>query len=331
MQHMHKYTSMYAVAPSPRLQGRNLLTIADLTADELGAILRLAAYLKERRLGEQLPLLRGKALTMLFEKPSLRTRVSFEVAMTQLGGQVVFAQGNEFMIGSRETPEDAARVLSRYADAIVIRTHAHEPLQRFAAAATVPVINGLSAAAHPCQALADLLTMQEQFGTLAGLTIAYLGDAKNNVAVSLAEAAMLVGATVHFGAPPTHRPSESFLAHLQRMGRPAGVKARAFANAVRAVRGADVVYTDVWTSMGEEALVERNRAALAPYRVDESLLAHAAPHAIFMHCLPAHRGEEVTDGVMDGPRSAVFTQAENRMHAQKALLIALLTDMRGIG
>jgi ornithine carbamoyltransferase len=322
---------MYAVAPSPRLQGRNLLTLADLTSAELVAILRLAAYLKERRLGEQLTLLRGKTLAMLFEKPSLRTRVSFEVAMAQLGGQVVFAQGNEFMIGSRETPEDAARVLSRYADAIVIRTHAHEPLERFAAAATVPVINGLSAAAHPCQALADLLTMQEQFGTLAGLTIAYLGDGKNNVAVSLSEAAMLVGATVHFGTPPTHRPSEKFLTRLQKLGKPFGGKARAFSNAVRAARGADVVYTDVWTSMGEEALVERNRAALSPYRVDEALLAHAAPHAIFMHCLPAHRGEEVTDAVMDGPRSAVFTQAENRMHAQKALLAALLTDLRGIG
>lgn len=330
MHNMHKYTVMYAVVPSPRLQGRNFLQVDDFTPQELSAVLSVAGYLKGRRLGEQLPLLRGKTLVMLFEKPSLRTRVSFEVAMTQLGGQVVFAQGGEFGMGSREAPEDVARVLSRYADAIVIRTHAHEPLERFAASATVPVINGLSAAAHPCQALADLLTMKEHFGTLAGLQIAYLGDARNNVAVSLAQAAMLVGANVHFGAPHSHRPAEAFIAQLQELGKPQGATARAFASPVRAVRGADVLYTDVWTSMGEEALLERNRAALAPYRVTEQLLAHAAPHAIFMHCLPAHRGEEVTAGVIDGPRSAVFTQAENRMHAQKALLAALLTDLRGI-
>ncbi len=321
---------MYAVAPAPRLQGRNFLRVSDVTAEELSAILRLAAYLKGRGLNEQLALLRGKTLAMLFEKPSLRTRVSFEVAMTQLGGHVVFAQGNEFSIGSRETPEDAARVLSRYAHAIVMRTHAHEPLARFAEAATVPVINGLSAAAHPCQAIADMLTIEESFGTLAGLCVAYVGDARNNVAISLAEAAVLAGATVHFGAPNSHRPSESFLAWLKRLGKPHGGGARAFANPVRAVRGADVVYTDVWTSMGEEALAERNRAVLAPYRVDKTLFAHAAPHAIFMHCLPAHRGEEVTDEVIEGTRSVVFTQAENRMHAQKALLAALLTDLRGI-
>jgi ornithine carbamoyltransferase len=266
---------------------------------------------------------------MFFEKPSLRTRVSFEVAMTQLGGSVLFAKGDEFSIGTRETPEDAARVLSRYADAIVIRTHAHEPLERFAAASSVPVINGLSAVAHPCQALADLLTLQERFGALQGLHIAFLGDAKNNVAASLAEAAVLCGATIHFGSPPSHRPSEKFLAHLKQLGKPYGGDARAFGNAVRAVRGVDAIYTDVWTSMGEEAVTERNRAVLAPYRVTEALFAHAAPHAVFMHCLPAHRGEEMTAGVIDGPHSIVFDQAENRMHAQKAVLVALLTDLRG--
>jgi len=321
---------MYALVPAPRLQGRHFLTVGDFSDEEISAVLRLAGYLKGRRLGEQLPLLRGKTLAMLFEKPSLRTRVSFEVAMAQLGGQVIFAQGNEFMIGSRETPEDAARVLSRYVDAIVIRTHAHEPLRRFADAATVPVINGLSEAAHPCQALADLLTIQEHFGVLAGLHIAYVGDARNNVALSLAEAAMLAGVSVHFGAPGTHRPSEEMLAHLQRLGKPHGATARAFANPVRAVRGVDVVYTDVWTSMGEEALAERNQALLAPFQVNEKLFSYAAPHAIFMHCLPAHRGEEVSADVIDGVRSAVFAQAENRMHAQKALLVALLTNLKGI-
>jgi len=320
---------MYVLAPAPTLYGRHFLTVDDFSADELGALLRLAAYLKGRRVAEQSSVLPGKTLAMLFEKPSLRTRVSFEVAMTQLGGSVIFADGQEFLIGTRESPEDAARALSRYADAIVIRTHAHEPLERFANAATVPVINGLSAAAHPCQALADLLTMQERFGSLQGLTIAFLGDAKNNVAASLAQAAALAGATIHFGSPPSHRPSEQFLARLKVWGKANGGDARAFSSAVRAVRGADVIYTDVWTSMGEEAATERNRAVLSPFRVSEELFAHAAGHAVFMHCLPAHRGEEVTAGVIDGPRSVVFDQAENRMHAQKALLVALMTTLKG--
>jgi ornithine carbamoyltransferase len=321
---------MYAVATAPSLWGRHLLAIDDLSAGEIAVLLRLAAYFKARRLGEQAQVLRGKTLAMLFEKPSLRTRVSFEVAMTQLGGHVLFAQGSEFSIGTRETPEDAARVLSRYADAVVIRTHAHEPLQRFAAAATVPVINGLSAVAHPCQALADLLTLKERFGAVQGLRIAFLGDARNNVAVSLAQAAVLSGATVHFGSPLSHRPSETFLASLAELGKAHGGSARAFGSAIRAVRGVDAIYTDVWTSMGEEAATERNRAVLAPFRATPALFAHAAPHAVFMHCLPAHRGEEVSTEVIDGPQSVVFDQAENRMHAQKAVLVALLTDLRGL-
>lgn len=326
---------MIAVAPAPvpvpggTLQGRHLLAVDDFSPAEVSAVLRFAAYLKHRPLGEQAHLLRGKTLAMFFEKPSLRTRVSFEVAATQLGGSVLFAKGDEFSIGTRETPEDAARVLSRFADAIVIRTHAHEPLQRFAAASSVPVINGLSALAHPCQALADMLTLQERYGALAGLRIAYLGDAGNNVAASLAQAAVMCGASMTFGCPPSHRPSEAFLASLQRIGKKNGGSARAFTNAVRAVRGADVIYTDVWTSMGEEAGTERNRAVLSPYRVTEKLFKHAAPHAVFMHCLPAHRGDEMSAEVIDGPRSIVFDQAENRMHAQKAVLAALLTDLKG--
>jgi ornithine carbamoyltransferase len=322
---------MLAQAPSePLLKGRNVLTVADLASEEIGRVLRLAAHVREARAADQLPLLRGKTLGMLFEKPSLRTRVSFEVGMTQLGGHALIAHGSDFMVGSRETPEDAARVLSRYVDAIVVRTHAHEPLERFAAAATVPVINGLSAAAHPCQALADLLTIKERFDTLQGLRLAYVGDARNNVAASLAEAAVMMGISVNFGAPPSHRPSEPFLARLQQLGKPHGATARAFTSAVRAVRDVDVVYTDVWTSMGEEHLAERNAAALLPYRVDAALMGAAAKHAVFMHCLPAHREEEVAADVIDGPQSAVFDQAENRLHVQKALLVALLTDLRGL-
>jgi len=316
--------------PGEGLRGRSFLEIADFSPSEIATVLALGTHLKEGRNTDQLPLLRGLTLGMLFEKPSLRTRVSFEVGMTQLGGHALIAHGSDFMVGSRESPEDAARVLSRYVNAIVIRTHAHEPLQRFAAAATVPVINGLSAVAHPCQALADLLTIRERFGTLAGLRLAYVGDGRNNVASSLAEAAVMMGVSVTFGVPPSHRPSERFLVHLNALGKPQGATARAFSNPIRAVRDVDVVYTDAWTSMGEEHLAERNAAALMPYKVDDALMAVAARHAIFMHCLPAHREEEVTTSVIDGARSAVFDQAENRLHVQKALLVALLTDLRGM-
>jgi ornithine carbamoyltransferase len=323
---------MIAMSPRralhPGLSGRSLIRLSDLSTPELAELLRLARVLKQSEVG-QARVLQGQTLALLFEKPSLRTRVSFEVAMTQLGGETLFAQGNEFMVGSRETPEDAARVLSRYVDAIVVRTHAHEPLERFAAAATVPVINGLSAEAHPCQALADMLTLQERFGDIAGLRIAYLGDGRNNVAASLAEAAVMLGATVHFGSPMSHRPTESFLAHLNRLGEASGGSARAFTSAVRAVRGVDAVYTDVWTSMGEEQMRERNDAMLRPYAVNDTLMTFADPQAVFLHCLPAHRGEEVSAGVIDGPQSLVFDQAENRLHAQRALLVALL-DKKGL-
>jgi ornithine carbamoyltransferase len=321
---------MLAPAQTPGLRGRHLLRITDLHSHELRSVLAVARDLKRTRAAEQAGRLRGKTLAMLFEKPSLRTRVSFEVAMTHLGGHALYATGGDFLVGARETPEDAARALSRFVDAIVVRTHAHAPLERFAAAATVPVINGLSADAHPCQALADLLTIGERFGTLRGLRIAYLGDGRNNVAASLAEAAMLCGASLSFGVPPSHRPSDAALLRWRRIGEQSGATARAFTNPLRAVREVDVVYTDVWTSMGEEALAERNAAALAPYRVTPELMAHAAPHALFMHCLPAHRGEEVAATVIDGPASVVFDQAENRLHAQKALLLALLTDLRGV-
>ncbi|MGH7728587.1 MAG: ornithine carbamoyltransferase [Vulcanimicrobiaceae bacterium] len=321
---------LLASAGDIALRGRSLLEVADLSPLELGTVLSLASHLKTARTADQLPLLRGKTLAMLFEKPSLRTRVSFEVAMAQLGGSSLFAGGGEFLIGTRESPEDAARTLSRYVDAIVVRTHAHAPLASFAAAAGVPVINGLSEAAHPCQALADLVTIRERFGTLSGLRLAYVGDARNNVARSLAQAAVMSGVSLTFGAPPSHRPSEAFLAELARLGKSRGALARAFTSPLRAVRDVDVVYTDIWTSMGEERLAERNAAALRPYRVDAALMAAAAPHAIFMHCLPAHRDQEVAPEVIDGPQSVVFDQAENRLHAQKALLAALLTDLRGL-
>jgi ornithine carbamoyltransferase len=321
--------AMVTLPAAARLRGRNVLTITDLGADELTSLIAVAQTLKARG-REQMTLLRGKTLVMLFEQPSLRTRVSFETGMTQLGGHAIAVNGGDVGIGSRETPEDAARVLSRYGDAIVYRTHDHEPLMRFAGAATVPTINALSEAAHPCQAFADLLTIRERFGTLQGLRLAFVGDARNNVAQSLAEAAAMCGMSVTFAAPPTHRPPDAFLAKLVKLGAAHNVQARAFTSPVRAVRDVDVVYTDVWTSMGEERFVERNLAALRPYQVNGALMDAAAKHALFMHCLPAHRGEEVTGDVIDGPRSVVFDQAENRLHAQKALLLALLTDLRGM-
>ncbi len=217
------------------MRGRNLLSIVDLAPDELPSLVGIAQQLKAAGRA-QLELLRGKTLAMLFEKPSLRTRVSFEVGMTQLGGHAIAATGNDFLVGSRETPEDAACVLSRFVDAIVVRTHAHEPLQRFAASATVPTINGLSAAAHPCQALADMLTIKERFGTLAGLRIAYVGDGRNNVAHSVGEAAAMSGMSVTFASPTTHRPPDAFLARLVELGKPHHVTARAFTSPIRAVR-----------------------------------------------------------------------------------------------
>ena len=320
---------MVTLPAAARLRGRNVLSVTDLGADELASLIALAQTLKARG-REQLTLLRGKTLVMLFEKPSLRTRVSFEAGMTQLGGHAIAISGSEVGIGTRETPEDAARVLSRYGDAIVYRTHAHEPLLRFAGAATVPTINALSEAAHPCQAFADLLTIRERFGTLQGLRLAFVGDARNNVAISLAEAAALSGMSITFAAPPSHRPSDAFLAKLVKLGAAQGITVRAFTSPTRAVRDVDVVYTDVWTSMGDEQFSERNVALLRPYQVDAKLMGAAAKHALFMHCLPAHRGEEVTADVIDGPHSVVFDQAENRLHAQKALLLALCTDLRGI-
>src|SRR6185437_11208158 len=259
---------MLAVAPDPSrpsLLGRHLLDVPDLTPRELAAVLRLAEYLKAHPAGAAYAPLRGRTVALLFDKPSLRTRVSFEVAANQLGGETLFAHGSEFMVGARETPEDAARVLSRYVDAVVVRTHAHEPLERFARAAGVPVINGLSARSHPCQGMADAFTLQERFGEINGLCVAYVGDARNNVALSFAQAAVMLGATVHFGAPPSHRPAETTLAQLAALARPRGGKVRAFGGAVRAVRGADAIYTDVWTSMGEERYRERNAALLQPF------------------------------------------------------------------
>ena len=256
---------------------------------------------------------------MVFQKPSNRTRVSFEVGMYQLGGHALSLSPQEIQMGKRETPSDTGRVLARYIDAIMVRTFDHEELQELAGAADVPVVNGLSDTHHPCQALADLLTVREEFGTLEGVKIAYVGDG-NNVAHSLAIACALTGAELAIAHPEGHGPDEKVLETAKGLGAAPTITE----DPREAASGARVVYTDVWASMGQESEAEDRKEEFGPFQVNQELMGLAAEDAIFLHCLPAHRGEEVTAGVIDGPRSRVFDQAENRLHAQKALLYLLL-------
>jgi len=256
---------------------------------------------------------------MVFQKPSNRTRVSFEVGMYQLGGHALHLSPEEIQIGKRETPSDTGRVLARYIDAIMVRTFDHGDLEELAGAADVPVVNGLSDTHHPCQALADLMTVREEFGTVEGTKIAYVGDG-NNVAHSLAIACALTGAELAIAHPEGHGPDKQIVGLAGKLG----IAPKVTEHPPEAVRGARVVYTDVWASMGQETEAEERKEKFAPYQVDEGLMDLAAEDAIFLHCLPAHRGEEVTAEVIDGPRSRVFDQAENRLHAQKALLYLLM-------
>ncbi len=258
--------------------------------------------------------LAGKTVALIFEKPSTRTRVSFEVGVRQLGGDVVTLSGKDTQLGRGETVADTARVLSRYVDAIMLRTDAHAKLQEMAEFATVPVINGLTAASHPCQLMADVLTFEEYRGPIAGQVVAWCGDG-NNVATSWIEAAVRFGFTLRLATPDALRPPEEILA----WARANGGKIELSADAAAAVAGARCVVTDTWVSMADDPNSNRHNL-LAPFRVDEALMAKAAADAIFMHCLPAHRGEEMTAGVIDGPQSVVFDEAENRLHAQKGVL-----------
>jgi ornithine carbamoyltransferase len=304
------------------MRGRDLLSIRDLSPDELDMLIRTALSMK--RDGSP-PLLEGKTAALVFEKPSLRTRVSFEVGMKQLGGTAIYLSQAEVGLGQREPVEDVARVLSRYVSAIVARTYAQETLTGLAAAADVPVVNALSDDEHPCQALADLLTVREKKGQIAGVRIAFIGDG-NNVAASLAIAAGLAGAEFVIASPPDYALKPEIVDTAREWARRTG---GAFETVVRpedAARGADVVYTDVWTSMGQESERRRRIEAFQGYQVDAELMSLARPDAIFMHDLPAHRGEEITHDVIEGPQSVVFQQAENRLHAQKALLAAIMAD-----
>jgi len=302
------------------LSGRDCLTLAEFAPGEVALILYEAVKIKAMQ-KSRIPYrpLRGRTLAMVFQKPSNRTRVSFEVGMYQLGGHALSLSPQEIQMGKRETPSDTGRVLARYIDAIMVRTFDHEELEELAGAADVPVINGLSDAHHPCQALADLLTVREEFGTLEGVKVAYVGDG-NNVAHSLAIACALTGAELAIAHPEGHGPDPKVVETAGKLGAaPLLTK-----DPREAAAGARVIYTDVWASMGQEAEAEGRKEKFAPFQVNEALMALAAEDAIFLHCLPAHRGEEVTAGVIDGPQSRVFDQAENRLHAQKALLYLLL-------
>lgn len=302
---------------------RHFIDLVDVTAEQLRQLFAEAARLKEaQRRREPTPLLLGRVLALVFEKPSLRTRVSFQAAMAQLGGASLFLSGKEVGLGSRESIPDFARTLSQYVDGIVLRTYAHRLIEEFAAWASCPVINGLSDYYHPCQALGDLFTVQEVFGTLEGKTIVFVGDG-NNVARSLALCAGKLGVRFILAAPPAYQFDAPFL-EVYRRCLPAGNLIQT-SDPRAAVAQADIIYTDVWTSMGQEEEREVRLRAFAGFQVNEQLLALAPPHARVMHCLPAHRGEEITDAVLDGPRAIVFQQAGNRLHAQKALLRWLLT------
>jgi ornithine carbamoyltransferase len=308
------------------LAARSFLSIADFSADDLRHCLSLAARLKQarasgRRRGET-PLT-GRHVALLFDKPSLRTRVTFEVAIRELGGEPMPIPA-DVALGGREPAADVARNLERWVDAVVIRTFAQQVLTEFAAAAPrLRVVNALTDEEHPCQAVADMLTLQERLGSLAGRTLAYVGDG-NNVATSLAQAAVMLGMHVRVASPAGYTLPERVQQQIAALARDGGAL-RLVATPADAVAGADAVYTDVWTSMGQEDEARERTRAFAGYQVDERLMNAAGPSALFMHCLPAHRGEEVSSAVIDGPTSVVFDQAENRLHGQKAILTMLFS------
>ena len=307
------------------LKGRDFTRIGSWSSDELKAVLDVADTLKEaQQAREPHELLPGRTLGMIFQKPSTRTRVSFEVGIAQLGGLGLYLAANDLQLGRGETIRDTGTVLSRYLDAIMIRTFEQDDVEELAEAADIPVINGLTDYAHPCQALADLMTIREKLGRLSGTRLAYLGDG-NNVCVSLMVGAARFGMRFVAATPPGYEPDSTAVTAARRAAVQMGGTVELVSNPQAAARDADAVYTDVWTSMGQEDEAEKRRSDLADYRIDSDLLQLAADDAIVLHCLPAHYGEEITEDVLYGPQSAVWDQAENRLHAQKALM-ALTID-----
>uniref|UniRef100_A0A7C2IF13 Ornithine carbamoyltransferase n=1 Tax=Ammonifex degensii TaxID=42838 RepID=A0A7C2IF13_9THEO len=305
-----------------RFHGRDFLSIGDVTGEEIKAIIQVAAEFKEgAKKGESHAFCEGKTLAMVFQKPSTRTRVSFEVAMYQLGGYALFLSALDLQLGRGETIADTARVLSRYVDAVMIRTFSQQDVEELAAAATVPVINGLTDWEHPCQVLADLMTVWEAKERFEGLRLAWVGDG-NNVCHSLLLACPRVGMDIAVATPPGYAPHPEIVRAAKEVAEKTRVEV--LTDPVEAVREADVVVTDVWASMGKEAEHAERVRVFQPYQVNSTLVGHARPDFIFLHCLPAHRGEEVTGEIIDGPQSRVWDEAENRLHVQKALLALLL-------
>jgi ornithine carbamoyltransferase len=310
------------------LVGRDLLSVADLSAHEVGQVFATATTLKSEyrayRRHAQPPLV-GRTLAMLFQKPSLRTRVTFDAGMAQLGGNAIYLT-NDTVLGARESVRDVARNLERFVDAIVARTGPHEVVTELAAQAGIPVINGLTLREHPCQALADVFTIGEHLGELARVPVAFVGDG-NNVYHSLALLGAALGMEIRLAHPPGYAPNERIVARAQELATETGGRLVFGTDPYEIVGGAAIVYTDAWTSMGQEAEAEERRDAFAGYQVDDALMDAAGPDAMAMHCLPAHRGEEITSDVMDGSRSLIFDQSENRLHVQKALLVELLGSL----
>lgn len=306
------------------LKGKDLLTLLDYTSEEVQDLIKLATQLKTITKAGRCPrLLEGKTLGMIFEKHSTRTRISFEVGMNQLGGKAMFMHSRDMQIGRGEPISDTGHVLSGYLDAIMIRANSHEMVKELADHASIPVINGLTDLYHPCQALADLETIAENKGELKGLKIAYVGDG-NNVAHSLVAAAAHVGMDVVVATPTGYEPNEAVIAMAQKIAKENGSLVTVTNDPVAAVKDADAVYADVWTSMGQEEETAKRLIDFEGYQINDELVAHAKSDYMFLHCLPAHREEEVAASVIDGPNSYIFEQAENRLHAQKAVLISIL-------
>ncbi|MHB2015754.1 MAG: ornithine carbamoyltransferase [Candidatus Xenobia bacterium] len=306
------------------LKGRSLVSLADFNREEVDQVLKFTETLKlQVKARQPHPLLPGRTLAMIFEKSSTRTRVSFEVGMVQLGGHALYLSSRDMQLGRGETVADTAQVLSRFVDGIMARTYKHSTVQDLAKYARVPVINGLSDEEHPCQIFGDLFTVLEKRGRLEGLKMTYVGDG-NNVAHSLMLGCATVGMHYAGAHPKGYDPSPAVVKHAQEIGKRSGARIEIGRDAKAAVAGADVIYTDVWTSMGQEGEEAARQKVFQPYQVNSALLAATPSHCIVLHCLPAHRGEEITDEVMDGPQSFVFDQAENRLHAQKAIMALLI-------
>jgi ornithine carbamoyltransferase len=307
------------------LKGKSFLRLAEFHSSEILYLLNEALELKKlQKQSKAQPHLNGKVLGMIFEKSSTRTRVSFEVGMLQLGGHAIFLSSKDIQLGRGETISDTAKVLSRYVDGIMVRTFAHESIEEFAKHATVPVINGLTDLHHPTQVMADLLTILEHKGKLAGLKMCYIGDGNNNMAHSLMEGAVKVGMHISVASPEGYEPNPEITAAVKKEAVNSKSNVEITNDPVQAIKQADIVVTDVWTSMGQEDETAKRLEAFKGFQVNEELCKHAKSDYIFLHCLPAHRGEEVTAEIIDGPHSVVFDEAENRLHAQKAIMKVLM-------